>query len=154
MHIHLLAVGARAAAWVEAGFKDYVRRLPSEWGFNLIRIPVSKRPSARSSQRVEEEGRRIVAALPKNAYLVALHEQGRPWGTDELTARLSAWLQSGRDLALMIGGPDGLARVCLERADECWSLSRLTLPHALVRVIVAEQLYRASTLMRGHPYHR
>jgi 23S rRNA (pseudouridine1915-N3)-methyltransferase len=154
MRIYLLAVGRRMPGWVNAGVKEYVRRLPPEWGFVLKEVPVSKRRSASPAQCVEEEGERLLAALPKNFSLAALHEHGVLWTTEELAVRVGAWLQSRRSAVLMIGGPDGLAPVCLERADELWSLSRLTLPHALVRVIVAEQLYRASTIIRGHPYHR
>lgn len=154
MRIHLLAVGTRMPGWVDAGVKDYARRLPPEWGFALREIPASKRRAASPDRGVAAEGRRLLAAVPKDCYLAALHEQGKPWNTEELSARICEWRQAGRDTALMIGGPDGLTPASLERADELWSLSRLTLPHGLVRVIVVEQLYRASTLMRGHPYHR
>jgi len=153
MRIHVLAVGSRMPAWIDAGFKDYARRMPPEWGFTLREIS-PKRRVAKSAETVEEEGRRLLAAAPKKAHLVGLDVRGASLSTEELTARIGAWLQSGRDAALMIGGPDGLARCCLDQAGELWSLSRLTLPHALVRVIIAEQFYRASTLMRGHPYHR
>jgi 23S rRNA (pseudouridine1915-N3)-methyltransferase len=154
MRIHLLAVGRRMPDWVDAGVEDYARRLPPEWGFALKEIPASTRRMAGPDRCKDNEGRRLLAALPRDVHLAALDEHGKAWSTSELAARIGEWLQSGFDAALMIGGPDGLAQACLERADERWCLSRLTLPHGLVRVIVAEQLYRASTLMRGHPYHR
>ncbi len=154
MHIHLLAIGTRMPRWVNAGFDDYARRLPPEWGFSLKEIPAAKRHSDGPGRSKAEEGRRLLEALPKDGQLVALDERGNIWGTEELAARTGEWLRAGRDVALMIGGPDGLAVSCLQRAEEVWSLSRLTFPHALVRVIVAEQLYRAATILRGHPYHR
>ncbi|MGH8501307.1 MAG: 23S rRNA (pseudouridine(1915)-N(3))-methyltransferase RlmH [Gammaproteobacteria bacterium] len=154
MRLRLLAVGTRVPDWVSAGFQDYARRLPPQWGFSLKEIPASKRRPPDPARCKADEGARLLAALTTPARVIALDERGRAWRTEDLALRLEAWLQSGQDVAFMIGGPDGLAPVCLERADERWSLSALTLPHALVRVIVAEQLYRASTMLRNHPYHR
>jgi 23S rRNA (pseudouridine1915-N3)-methyltransferase len=154
MHIHLLAVGQRMPGWINAGLEDYVRRLPPEWGFVLKEIPASKRRSVNIDQGKEDEGSRLLAALPRDGYVIALHERGKSWTSEELAEQICEWMQSGRDIAFVIGGPDGLVPACIEQAEQLWSLSRLTLPHALVRVIVVEQLYRASTLIRGHPYHR
>lgn len=154
MRVQLLAVGTRVPAWVDAGFQDYARRLPPAWGFALREIATAKRASRTSGQCMVEEGERLLAAVSRDDHAIALHARGRPWTTDDLAAQVGAWLHERRDVALMIGGPDGLAPACLARAEEQWSLSPLTLPHALVRVIVAEQLYRASTILRGHPYHR
>lgn len=154
MRIRLLAVGTRMPTWVDAGFRDYARRLPPEWGVALRAMAAAKRQSRTAEQCVAEEGARLLAAVSRDDHVIALHERGQPWRTEDLAARIASWLHAGRDIALMIGGPDGLAPECLARAEEQWSLSRLTLPHALVRVIVAEQLYRASTILRGHPYHR
>ena len=155
MNIHLLAVGTRMPAWVTTGYEEYARRLPPECRLRLVEIPPGKRSKSQSVERVKaEEGRRLLAAVPPQSRVIALDVAGQSWSTDTLTARLSDWLQGGRDIALLVGGPDGLATECLERAELRWSLSALTLPHALVRVVVAEQLYRAWTVLSGHPYHR
>lgn len=154
MRVRLLAVGTRMPDWINAGFEDYARRLPPQWAFALKEIPVSRRRPADPGRCKTDEGERLLAALPDDMHLVVLDERGSSWRTGELAVKLSAWMQSGQDVSLMIGGPDGLAPACIERADERWSLSALTFPHALVRVIVVEQLYRASTILRKHPYHR
>jgi 23S rRNA (pseudouridine1915-N3)-methyltransferase len=101
-----------------------------------------------------EEGRQILAAIPPQARVVALDVGGKGWDTATLATRVRDWMQEGRDVALLVGGPDGLSRDCLERAELRWSLSALTFPHALVRVIIAEQLYRSWSILAGHPYHR
>lgn len=154
MHIHLLAVGTRMPGWINAGFKDYMRRLPPEWGFVLKTISISNRGSSALRSGVVKEGDRLLAALPRNSYVLALDVRGEFWSTEELVAQIEKWQRSRRDVTLMIGGPDGLAPACIERADQLWSLSRLTLPHALARIVVIEQLYRAWTIMCRHPYHR
>lgn len=154
MRLRLLAVGTRMPDWINAGFQDYARRLPPEWDFALKEIPASRRRPPDPDRCKADEGERLLAALAADIGVIALDELGRAWRTDDLALRLEAWMQSGRDVTFMIGGPDGLAPACLERADERWSLSALTFPHALARVIVAEQLYRASTILRNHPYHR
>jgi 23S rRNA (pseudouridine1915-N3)-methyltransferase len=155
MRLHLLAVGTRVPHWVETGFAEYSARLPRHLRPVLHEIPTEARSGAGPADRYRaKECERILAAVPKGAALVALDGRGRSWSTAELAERLRAWMSAGRDLALAIGGPDGLDPHCLELADEQWSLSALTFPHALVRVIVAEQLYRAWTLLEGHPYHR
>lgn len=153
MRVRLLAVGTRMPAWVDAGFQDYARRLPPEWAFALKEIPLARRPSDPDRGKADE-GERLLTALTGDIRVIALDERGSAWCTGELAAKLETWMQSGQDIAFMIGGPDGLASACIERADERWSLSALTFPHALVRVLVAEQLYRASTILRNHPYHR
>jgi 23S rRNA (pseudouridine1915-N3)-methyltransferase len=155
MRIHLIAVGRRMPPWVEAGFTEYARRLPPECALCLVEIdPGPRGRGSRAERAREEEGRRLLKAVPKGARVVALDAAGSQWGTEALSERLSVWLAGGQDLACLVGGPDGLAQACLARADERWSLSRLTFPHPLVRILVAEQLYRAWTLIRGHPYHR
>ncbi len=154
MRIHLLAVGTRMPGWVQTGFHDYARRLPPEWGFVLKDIAAPKRGRSHSDRCVAIEGERMLAALPKDSRVLALDMRGQAWNTEELAAYIGEWQSSGQHVALLIGGADGLAPACIARADALWCLSRLTLPHALVRVIVAEQLYRASTILRGHPYHR
>jgi 23S rRNA (pseudouridine1915-N3)-methyltransferase len=155
MQIHLIAVGTRMPAWVTQGYEDYARRLPRECALRLVEIPPGRRSRVQPiAQAVEEEGRRMLAAIPERTLVVTLEVGGRAWDTPALAGRLQEWLQSGRDIALLVGGPDGLSGDCLRRADLHWSLSALTLPHALVRVVLAEQLYRAWTILSGHPYHR
>jgi 23S rRNA (pseudouridine1915-N3)-methyltransferase len=155
MHIHLIAVGTRMPAWVTSGYEEYARRLPRECRLKLTEIPLSKRRKTQSAEKNrQEEGRAMLAAVPDGATVIALDVRGKTWSTEVLATRLQEWLQAGRDIALLVGGPDGLADDCLSRADLRWSLSALTLPHALVRVLLAEQLYRAWTVIQGHPYHR
>lgn len=155
MRIHLLAVGERPDAWVVEGYREFARRLPPECALQLTEVPAGRRArNADIARLVAGEGERLLQAVPAGARIVALDVRGQSWSTEDLAARMMRWMQDGRDLALMIGGPDGLSGACLESAELRWSLSPLTLPHALVRVIVAEQLYRAWTVCRGHPYHR
>ena len=155
MRIHLIAVGNRMPDWVNMGYGEFAGRMPSECRLHMIEVPLPKRIKGHDAGRyVEQEGERILAAIPKGCLVIAMEIGGREWSTEELAGELSRWLQSGEDIALLVGGPDGLSPACLERADRCWSLSRLTLPHMLVRVVIAEQLYRAWTILKGHPYHR
>ena len=155
MRIHLIAVGTRMPAWVVDAYQEYAKRLPRECALRLVEIPLSKRrKSLSSSQAAEDEGQHLLASLPKDCTVIALDVRGKNWSTEELAVRLQDWLGSGRDVALLIGGPDGLSADCLKRADLKWSLSALTYPHSLVRVVLAEQLYRAWTINTGHPYHR
>ena len=155
MRIHLLAVGTRMPSWVVEGYREYTRRLPRECSLHLVEIPPAKRhKSLTAEQARQQEGQALLAALPKDCKVVALDVRGKPWSTETLAAQLDDWLVSGRDVALLVGGPDGLSDACLERADQRWSLSALTYPHALVRIVLAEQLYRAWTISTGHPYHR
>lgn len=155
MRIHFLAVGQRVPAWVEQGYHEFARRLPPECRLLLTEIPAARRTKTTDPARARAvECERLLAAAPRGAYAVALDVRGSPWSTAQLAARLGEWLQGGRDVALLVGGPDGLAPACVDRAEAVWSLSALTLPHALVRIVVAEQIYRAWTLYVGHPYHR
>ena len=155
MRIHLLAVGTRMPSWVVEGYREYTRRLPRECSLHLVEIPPAKRHKSMTVEQArQQEGQALLAALPKDCKVVALDVRGKPWSTETLAAQLDDWLVSGRDVALLVGGPDGLSDACLERADQRWSLSALTYPHALVRIVLAEQLYRAWTISTGHPYHR
>ena len=155
MKIHLLAVGARMPDWVEKGYAEYAGRLPRECALHLLEIPAGKRGShANLARTIRAEGERLLAAVPAGSRLIALDERGQEWNTMELAEQLSHWLREGRDVSLLVGGPDGLDVACRERAERLWSLSRLTLPHPLVRVVVAEQIYRAWSLLHNHPYHR
>lgn len=145
--------------WVEAGYREYAKRLPAECALNLIEVEPRHRgkSAARASEAQlarAEEAQRIERCLPKGAGVVALDGRGQSWSTEDLACRLAGWMGEGRDRALLVGGPDGLCESLLSRAEQRWSLSRLTFPHPLVRVILAEQIYRAWTLLKGHPYHR
>lgn len=155
MHIYLLAAGTRQPAWINAGYDEFAKRLPPEYRLQLREIPLSAaRQGAAVARAVSDEGKKMLSALPRGAEVVALDVHGRSFSSESLAKQLNRWLQAGRDLALLIGGPDGLAPECLQRAELKWSLSPLTLPHGLARVLVAEQLYRAWTILKGHPYHR
>jgi len=155
MNIHLISVGNRMPRWVVEGYTEYARRLPPECALQLVEVPPGRRGKGANIPRIlQEEGERMLKAIPKQCGVLALDVQGRSWNTEQLAARLAEWLSEGRDLALLVGGPEGLAPACLERAQGRWSLSELTLPHPLVRVVVAEQLYRAWSLLHNHPYHR
>lgn len=155
MRIHLIAIGHRRAGWERDGYREYARRMPPELSLELHEIAPSKRSKGIAAGRgIDDEGRRLLAAVPGGARVVALDERGAAWTTLELAHRIEDWMGDGRALALLVGGADGLAPACIEAADHRWSLSPLTLPHGLARIVVAEQLYRASTIRRGHPYHR
>ncbi len=153
IRVELLAASGRQPRWVEAGFDEYAKRLRGRLAFSLKTVPLARRRGA-SDRAVADEGRRLLAALPKAAHVVALDERGSAWSTPGLARKLEAWMGLGGPVVLLIGGPDGLSPDCLERADERWALSALTLPHGLARIIVAEALYRALSLLEGHPYHR
>ncbi|MCC7460852.1 MAG: 23S rRNA (pseudouridine(1915)-N(3))-methyltransferase RlmH [Gammaproteobacteria bacterium] len=155
MRLRVIAVGTRLPGWAEAACEDYARRLRGPLGVELVRISAAQRTAATAVQRaLETEGRRILGALAPRDHVVALDERGTEFSTAELARWLEERRRSGQDLACLIGGADGLAPAVLARAQRRWSLSRLTLPHGLVRVVLIEQLYRASTLLAGHPYHR
>jgi 23S rRNA (pseudouridine1915-N3)-methyltransferase len=155
MKIQFICVGTRVPRWVQEGYGDYARRIPAECALQLVEIAPGRRgKGADTTRAVREEGDRMLRAIPRASRVVALDVGGRAWTTEQLSEQLAGWLGEGRDLCLLVGGPDGLAEECLKRAHQRWSLSLLTLPHALVRVVVAEQIYRAWSILRGHPYHR
>lgn len=141
--------------WIDAGVAVYRARMPRECRLEVREIPLSRyRRSGDIDRAVRDEGERMMAALTDSETTVALDVGGRSFDTAGLARQLDDWMQAGVDVALLIGGPDGLASECLGRARIVWSLSDLTLPHGLVRIVVAEQLYRAWSILRGHPYHR
>lgn len=155
MKARLIATGERAPAWVAQGFAEYQKRLSHWLPLELVEIEPGLRGKGRDPRRaIEDEGHRVLAALPKHAWVVALDVPGRPLSSEQLAARMEHWRGLGRDLAFLIGGPEGHAPAAKAAADEAWSLGPLTLPHMLVRLVVAEQLYRASAMLAGHPYHR
>ena len=155
MRARLIAVGERMPAWVAEGFGEYRKRLAHDLPLELVELKPGLRGKGRDDSRaMADEGAAILAALPRDTHVVALDGRGKTWSSEELATQLAAWRMSGRDLAFLIGGPDGHAAEVLTRADQRWSLGPLTLPHMLVRLVLAEQLYRATTLLAGHPYHR
>lgn len=154
MQIHLIAVGNKMPDWVQHGYNEYAKRLPRECELLLKEIAPDKRRSGDIARITKDEGDRMIAALPNRPHVVTLDIPGKPWSTAELAKAMQRWLSNGQPVALMVGGPEGLSDQVRELAQESWSLSPLTFPHPLVRVIVAEQLYRAWSLMNNHPYHR
>jgi 23S rRNA (pseudouridine1915-N3)-methyltransferase len=155
MKCRLIAAGTRLPDWVNAGFREYQQRLRAPLLLELVEIPTPKRRAGENPERaVAREGASMLAALGPKDYVVTLEVSAPSMTTAELGVWLAGRLREAKPLALLIGGPDGLAPQCRERADQSWSLSPLTLPHALVRVVVAEQIYRAMSLNAGHPYHR
>lgn len=162
MKLRLIAVGTRPPEWVKEGFAEYARRMPREMPLELIELPPAIRskgsmrhPGGGAARQVREaEGERLLAQLKDTDWVVALDERGKTWSTLELAQKLDNWRMQGRDVTFLIGGAEGLADACRARANDILSLSAMTLPHALVRVLLAEQLYRAWTVVSGHPYHR
>ncbi|PXX97466.1 23S rRNA (pseudouridine(1915)-N(3))-methyltransferase RlmH [Halomonas sp. LBP4] len=155
MRVRLLAVGSRMPAWVTQGVEEYRKRLPRDFALEVEEItPGQRGKNADLGRAVALEAERIRARLRGDERVVALEVGGKAWSTEQLAREAEAWRLEGRDVALLVGGPDGLEPSLSAAADQRWSLSPLTLPHPLVRILLAEQLYRAWTLMVGHPYHR
>ena len=155
MKLILVAVGTRMPAWVQQGYAEFAKRMPRELAMQLVEVKAEPRSSGKPVAALRAaEALRISAALPPRCRLVLLDERGADLSTAALAARLTAWQEGGEDVALVIGGPDGVAVELQQRAAESLRLSSLTLPHALVRVLLAEALYRAASVNRGHPYHR
>lgn len=155
MKARLIATGERAPVWVAQGFAEYQKRLSHWLPLELVEIEPGLRGKGRDAQRaIEDEGRRVLASLPRNAHVVALEVTGKPYSSEQLAQRLEHWRGQGRDLAFLIGGPEGHASEVLAGANETWSLGPLTLPHMLARLLVSEQLYRAAAMLANHPYHR
>jgi 23S rRNA (pseudouridine1915-N3)-methyltransferase len=155
MQLLVVAIGRRMPSWVQQGWSEYARRFPRGWSLDIREVPVAKRHKNAAGDSVRAiEGRALLAAVPEMHRVIALDERGEPWSTGELAERLQAWMREERGVSFLIGGPDGLGGDCLARAQDRWSLGRLTLPHPMVRVLVAEQLYRAWTIAQNHPYHR
>ncbi len=155
MQIHMLAIGKKMPDWIDAGFKEYQRRLKTTMPLNLIELATTRKSNSQDSKTViREEGEKLLTAIPDGSWLIALDEHGKQWDSKGLAGQLEKWAGHSSNIALLIGGADGLDKACLDRADQTWSLSPLTLPHAMVRVVVAEQIYRAWSLNNNHPYHR
>jgi 23S rRNA (pseudouridine1915-N3)-methyltransferase len=155
VHVRLVAVGDKQPAWVNHAFDDYTGRLPRHWQFRVDTVAAAPRSRSRNaSAAVEAEGQEVLGRVARPERLVLLDERGRQASSRDFSDWLDAWQQDGRDLCFLIGGPDGVSQSVVERADLSLSLSPMTLPHGLARVLFAEQLYRAWTLLQGHPYHR
>ena len=155
MHIRLLAVGDRQPSWVDTAFSDYAGRLPRQWQFRLDEINTAqRRKSASAGVAAAAEGDKILGRLKPDEFVVLLDENGRQFSSRELAGKLDNWQVVGQDIVFIVGGPDGVSADVKNRANLTWSLSKLTLPHGLARVLFAEQLYRAWSLTTGHPYHR
>lgn len=155
MRIVLVTVGKRPPTWIRQGYEEYARRLPAQIALRLRDVaPLARGDNLPAEAARRKEAERVRAAVPQGARVIALDEHGTQWSSADLAAKLERWLGEGRDVAMLIGGADGLHATLVDSADEVWSLSRLTLPHAFVPVLVAEQLYRGWSLMSNHPYHR
>lgn len=155
MQLQVAAVGRRMPAWVNDAWHEYTRRMPPGLAITLREIALEKRGKNADTRRLMAvESQALLAAMPARARIIALDVQGRSWSTQKLAANLEQWMGDGRDVGFMIGGPDGIAADIMQKADDRWSLGPLTLPHPLVRVVLAEQLYRAWTITQNHPYHR
>jgi 23S rRNA (pseudouridine1915-N3)-methyltransferase len=155
MRISVVSVGTRMPAWVIQGVEEYSKRMPRELKPLLQEIPLARRAKDTAGDKARAaEGKQLLKAIPPADRVIALDVAGKRISTTQLAEQLAAWQMSGDNYSILIGGPDGLSQGCLARADQCWSLSDLTLPHPLVRVLLAEQLYRAWTITVNHPYHR
>lgn len=154
MRLCVVAIGQRMPAWIDQGWKAYADRFPPAMPLELREVPAERRTRNADIESIRRRECDALLAAAGGSRLVALDAGGRQWSTVELAERLEHWMQLGTDVSFLVGGPDGLTPECIARADQHWSLSRLTLPHAIVRVLLAEQIYRAWTIIRNHPYHR
>ena len=155
MKIRLLAVGNKMPAWVEQGYQEYAKRLPRDCSLELVEIsPGHRGKNASSDKAMQQEADALKKAIRPGEHVVALAVEGKPWSTERLSEELECWRNQGGDVALLVGGPDGMTDDVLRLAKQRWSLSPLTLPHPLVRVLLSEQIYRAWTILQGHPYHK
>ncbi|MDR3412641.1 MAG: 23S rRNA (pseudouridine(1915)-N(3))-methyltransferase RlmH [Formivibrio sp.] len=155
MKLYLIAVGHKMPDWIAAGYEEFAKRMPRDFPLQLIELKPDKRNAARTPQQVmAEESERILAAIPSDARVLALDERGANWTTMKLAENMKDWQRDGRDTVFIIGGTDGLDPSVKKRADQLLQLSAMTLPHGMVRVLLAEQLYRAVSILNNHPYHR
>lgn len=155
MKINLVCVGTKMPAWVEAGFSEYSKRLPADFALSVTEIALGKRGKGGDiKQAIKKETDAVLAKLKDADHVVALEVTGKRLSTEALAERVDSIRMDGKNIALLVGGPDGLGQACRDRANEQWSLSALTLPHPLVRIVLAEQIYRAWSILNGHPYHR
>ncbi len=155
MRIKIIAVGTKMPSWVQVACSEYLKRIPNELNVNIIEIPMRQRGKGTDENlAVIQEGEAMLKVIRASDKVVALDLRGSSWKTEELARNIEGWKQSGDNYSLLIGGPDGISQNCIQRADILWSLSSLTFPHPLARVLLVEQIYRASTINSRHPYHR
>lgn len=155
MRIRLISVGSKMPGWVDEGYKEYSRRLGSDLKLDLVEIPLNRRSKGADVVRLQEkEANQMLAAVGQGDLIVTMEIKGKAWTTEQLADNMGNWMHSGRNVSLLVGGPEGLHPSCMAKADLRWSLSPLTLPHPLVRVVVAEQVYRAWSILKNHPYHK
>ncbi|MCD6046642.1 MAG: rRNA ((3)-) methyltransferase [Gammaproteobacteria bacterium] len=153
--IHILSIGKGMPAWIEAGFAEYAKRMPRDFEIQLHEVSAIKRGENANCEHVkEQESLKLLEKVPKNTLKIALDPKGKKLSTELLAKELQIFYEEHQDIALFIGGPEGLSQACLKQMHQSWSLSDLTFPHALVRIIIAEQLYRAMTIIKKLPYHR
>ncbi len=156
MKLHLLAIGTKMPDWVNRGYAEYACRFRGgKVQLQLKEIAATKRTKNSDIKALcKQESQKLLQHVPGGCHIVALDVRGQSWSTEKLATHMENWMMSGKDIALLVGGPEGMTRECVKQADQVWSLSALTFPHPLVRVILAEQLYRAWTITENHPYHR
>ncbi|MET4693091.1 23S rRNA (pseudouridine(1915)-N(3))-methyltransferase RlmH [Endozoicomonas lisbonensis] len=155
MRIRLITVGSKMPGWVEEGYTEYSRRLGADLKLELVEIPLNRRSKGADVNRLQEkEANQMLAAVGQGDLVVTMEIKGKAWSTEQLADKMGDWMHSGRNVSLLVGGPEGLHPSCMAQADLRWSLSPLTLPHPLVRVVVAEQVYRAWSILKNHPYHK
>lgn len=155
MKFQMLAIGTKMPAWVQAGCAEYQKRLPKDFSVEIKELALAPRGKSTSIETaMEREAEQILGAIAPQSFVIALDSRGKQWTTERLATQVQQWREQARPVALLVGGPDGLAPSCLQRADLSWSLSALTLPHPLVRVVVLEQLYRVWSFLNNHPYHK
>ena len=155
MRIRLITVGSKMPGWVEEGYTEYSRRLGADLKLELVEIPLNRRSKGADVNRLQEkEANQMLAAVGQGDLVVTMEIKGKAWSTEQLADKMGDWMHSGRNVSLLVGGPEGLHPGCMAQADLRWSLSPLTLPHPLVRVVVAEQVYRAWSILKNHPYHK
>jgi 23S rRNA (pseudouridine1915-N3)-methyltransferase len=151
MKIKLIAVGTKMPKWVAEGYNEYIKRL--DFAFDLCEISLNTRHND-LKKLMQKESQQMLAQITPQTHVIACDLSGKPWSTEQLAKQLDHWKTEKPDIALLIGGPEGLSQDCLSRANQTWCLSNLTLPHPLVRIVVAEQIYRASMILKNHPYHK
>jgi 23S rRNA (pseudouridine1915-N3)-methyltransferase len=155
MKIKILCIGTKMPSWVNEGVSEYVKRLPKDMSFEIVELPLAARSKNADIKRlVQKETDSLLSHIQPQDHVIALEVKGQNWSTEKLASNLESWQMNGQNVILLIGGPDGLGVACRERANQLWSLSALTLPHPIVRVVLAEQIYRAWTVTQNHPYHR
>ncbi|MBL4622690.1 MAG: 23S rRNA (pseudouridine(1915)-N(3))-methyltransferase RlmH [Immundisolibacteraceae bacterium] len=155
MQLEIVAVGKKMPGWVDVAFADYQRRFPRNLPVKLQALEASRRTATVNQERGRQvESEQLIAAVASGSRIICLDQGGKSWSTAQVSSQLADWMQDGRSVSLLIGGADGMTEQCLQQADQCWSLSPLTLPHPMVRVILIEQLYRGWSMLQNMPYHR